>query len=415
MTTQTAASWVTYPWPPRVRWLAIMVAAIGLLSVPAPAGAQQGSILLSIDLPDTPSVGAQLFSRKGCSRCHTIGSTRERIGPDLGQVLVTDSAFDVAGELWNHSPIMRARMAELGIARPTITADEMSQLLTFLAAYRYRSFQTGNEGDSRRGRQVFEQKGCAGCHEEGGTAFGRLGPNLQKYRGEASAIYLAQAMWNHSERMGAVMRSQRVDFPELTGREITDLVAYLRASPSGVIERPYFEVGRPEAGREVFERKQCLQCHAIAGEGGTLGPDLALDQRMDSVAEVAATMWNHSQRMTTAFERAGLTLVTFSGQEMADLIAYLYFVNASHVRGLPARGSNIFAAKCSVCHSVGAGERVGPDLAAIPSLDEPIDIIAAMWNHASTMQAELDARNLEWPELERGEAADVIAFILSGR
>jgi hypothetical protein len=31
------------------------------------------------------------------------------------------------------------------------------------------------------------------------------------------------------------------------------------------------------------------------------------------------------------------------------------------------------------------------------------------------MQAELDARNLEWPVLEAGEAADVIAFILSSR
>ena len=405
-----------HAWRPLHCWplLAVVVAA-GIVWAPTSARAQQGSMLLTIDLPDSPSAGAQLFSRKACGRCHSIGSSRERIGPDLGQVLVTESAFDVAGELWNHSPIMRARMAELGIARPTISADEMAELLTFLAAYRYRSAQIGEEGDNRRGRQVFVDKGCAGCHEEGGLAWGRLGPNLQKYRGEASAIYLTQAMWNHSAPMGAAIRRQGMDFPQLSGPEVSDLVAYLRAGAGGVTERPYFEVGRPAQGRDVFERKQCIRCHAIAGAGGTRGPDLAIGRRMDSVADVAATMWNHSQRMTREFEQAGLSLVAFSGQEMADLIAYLYFVNASHVRGLPARGSNVFAEKCSVCHSVGAGERVGPDLSTIPSLEAPIDIMAAMWNHASGMQAELDARNLEWPVLEAGEAADVIAFILSSR
>ena len=53
-------------------------------------------------------------------------------------------------------------------------------------------------------------------------------------------------------------------------------------------------------------------------------------------------MWNHSQAMAAEFARRGMPRVTFSGEEMADIIAYLYFVNYANVRGRP-----IAAACCS--------------------------------------------------------------------
>jgi cytochrome c2 len=135
---------------------------------------------------------------------------------------------------------------------------------------------------------------------------------------------------------------------------------------------------------------------------------------VESVPAIAGLMWNHSQGMSAEFARRGITRVTFSGQEMADIIAYLYFVNYANVRGNSTHGGELFVAKCSACHAIGA-KRVGPDLASVPQLDDPIAIMAAMWNHSALMDQELHKRGLAWPLLDPGDAADLTAFLLTSR
>jgi mono/diheme cytochrome c family protein len=197
-----------------------------------------------------------------------------------------------------------------------------------------------------------------------------------------------------------------------------DLIAYLQSDNAGRGAEPvYFEPGSPRRGQELFSTKRCTTCHAVAGKGGRSAPDLGtgLRELVRSVSEIAGLMWNHSQGMTAEFERRGIERATFSGQEMADIISYLYFVNYANVRGQPARGGRLFVNHCSTCHSVGGGRRVGPDLAAAPGLDEPIAIIAAMWNHAPTMEQELQKRQRPWPRFEVGDAADLMAFLVTSR
>ncbi len=196
-----------------------------------------------------------------------------------------------------------------------------------------------------------------------------------------------------------------------------DLITYLRTGGGGASDLLYFEPGNPRRGRELFTSKRCTICHAIAGRGGRVGPDLVNAGRelVRSASEVAALMWNHSQGMTAAFERQGLERASFSGQEMADIIAYLYFVSYAHVRGTPSRGAEVFADRCSTCHSVGKGPGVGPDLAGVPGLDEPLAIITAMWNHATTMEEEMRTRGLPYPRFEPGDAADLTAYLIRSR
>ncbi|MBI1874067.1 MAG: hypothetical protein HYS05_09290 [Acidobacteria bacterium] len=57
----------------------------------------------------------------------------------------------------------------------------------------------------------------------------------------------------------------------------------------------------------------------------------------------------------------------------------------------------------------------GPDLGGVPRLDDPIAIIASMWNHSAKMEQELRKGGLPWPRLESGLAADLIAFLPSRR
>ena len=100
---------------------------------------------------------------------------------------------------------------------------------------------------------------------------------------------------------------------------------------------------------------------------------------------------------------------------MADIIAYLYFANYARMRGRPVRGAQLFAERGGTCHSVGGGNRIGPDLAGVPNLDDPIAIIAAMWNHAPRMEEETRRRGLLWPRFQPGDTADLAAFLLARR
>lgn len=401
----------------------VCVTAVSVLVLVGASATVRGQVstqpmLLSVELPDRPTAGARLFAQKQCIRCHSLVGNDDGVGPDLGRIVFEGSVIDLAGNFWNHSPVMREKMQDLKIQPASMTAGEMANLVAFLTAYRYYLTSVGEPGDPAAGRQVFLRKRCAECHDSGGD-LARLGPDLARYRGRASALFLAQAMWNHGPEMASVMAGSGVPWPTFNGPEMGNLVAYLQTGTRlGDTEPVYFEPGSPSRGRDIFFSKGCGTCHTIAGQGGgTGGPDLgqSASEFVRSVSEIAGLMWNHSQAMHAEFARRQVERVTFSGQEMVDIIAYLYFVNYANVQGIPSRGAASFNAKCGACHSAGAGERVGPDLAAVAGLDEPIAIITAMWNHAGRMEQELQRRGLPWPRFDRGEAADVVAYLLSSR
>ena len=402
----------------RQRFTIVLLAAAGAaagaaLGAQSPAPARE--VVLSIELPDNPAAGAHLFVEKQCVRCHALAGDEPRVGPDLGRLHFRGTIMDLAGAFWNHSPVMREKMADLKIQPPRLNSGEMADLVAFLTAYRYYLTEVGQPGSPAAGKVVFASKGCTRCH--GADAWDKPGPDLARYRGRFSATFVAQAMWNHGGEMAAVMRGQGVPWPKFAGREMGDLLAYLQAGNGGSTEeRVYFEPGSPRRGRELFAAKRCVECHAIAGAGGHGGPDLARGRQfVGSTSAVAGLMWNHSQGMSAEFARRGLARVTFSGQEMADVLSYLYYVNYADVRGVPERGGDLFVKKCSACHSVGGGKRVGPDLMTVPDLDQPLAIMAAMWDHAPKMDHELRSRNLAWPRFELGDAADLTAFLLTRR
>jgi cytochrome c2 len=375
------------------------------------------SMVLTVDLPDRPAVGATVFEEKSCARCHTIGGEgRAGIGPDLGRVAFLGDVLELAGAFWNHAPVMRQKMKELDISRPTITSEDAANLVAFLTAFRYYETQIREAGNPALGSIVFAKKGCAACHEPGAEQRAQ-GPDLKKFRGPYAPIVFTQALWNHSPAMTKAMESNGVTPPAFTGREMTDLAAYLQVGLApGARDSVVFEPGSPKRGQDLFASKGCSMCHAVAGKGGQGGPDLGNRGRAmaRSVPEIAGMMWNHSQKMNSEFARRNIPRPTFAGQEMADLIAYLYFVNYANVRATPFRGGQVFSRKCSACHTLGR-QNIGPDLLTAPGLDQPIGIIASMWNHATAMEQQAAKRFRTWPRLERGETADLTAFLISQR
>ena len=397
-----------------------LFAVIGIAAQTAPpdrAVPAADLVRLPVALPDNPAAGARLFVEKRCVLCHALGPDGNHVGPALGRITFPGTVLDLVGAFWNHGGAMRDKMRELKVPIPVLESQQMADLLAFLTAYRYYLVEVGAPASPTRGRALFKAKNCDLCH--GSPAdFHKKGPSLAKYQRDFSAIYIAQAMWNHGGEMASVMRDAGVPWPKFTGSEMGDLAAYLQTGTStSSAKRVYYEPGSPLRGADLFTSKRCRDCHAIGGVGGHVGPDLVARGRdfMGPITSIAGLMWNHSHRMTAEFRKHGIPRVTFSGQEMADVVSYLYFVNYATVYAAPARGETLFTDKCSRCHTIGGGKRVGPDLATVPNLNDPTAIVTMMWNHAGGMETQLRRLGIMWPQFAPGEVADLSAFLLVKR
>lgn len=164
--------------------------------------------------PGDPPSGERLFSRKGCAQCHTPTgkldlSKKKEFPATIAQL---------AGMMWNHSPEMWKGMQERGMDRPTLSAQEMSDLVAYLFSTRF----FDEPGDSSRGKAVFIKKRCDLCHAKGGNA-----PSLSVLKGQVSPILMAQTLWNHGPQMLEEMMKARVSWQRIDEKEMVDLMEHL--------------------------------------------------------------------------------------------------------------------------------------------------------------------------------------------
>jgi cytochrome c2 len=126
-------------------------------------------------------------------------------------------------------------------------------------------------------------------------------------------------------------------------------------------------------------------------------------------------MWNHGLAMQDAMRLAGVGWPTFSDSELADLIAFLYFLPFADSPGDPERGALVFEEKsCSTCHRGRVGEpespNTGPALTG-GSAASPSEFLAAMWTHAPVMKKAILREGLPWPELDGDDLRDLRSFL----
>ncbi|HVM95596.1 MAG TPA: c-type cytochrome [Candidatus Acidoferrales bacterium] len=368
-------------------------------------------------LPSQPLLeGQRTFQEKSCNSCHGIPGDvdGQRIGPDLGRVRSWHDVMQLTSSLWNHTPTMIVRMREHGVTRPSLSPEDMGRLVAYLF---YVSF-FDETGDPTRGRELFEQKTCVRCHQIGGHG-GTVGPRLDELKDSISSSFLAQALWNHGPEMAGKMTELGLKRPNLEGNDVGDIVAFIRGNAPSLspLMSASAAVGSARAGRALFQRKGCVKCHAIDSIGGTLGPDLSEHAPARNVSEMAGELWNHGPRMWEAMQKSGVGFSKLSDQDMADLVAYLYFVRYMSHSGDATKGGAVFAAKgCTRCHADGDNEaRPGPNLSASKALESPLHWAAAMWNHAPTIDNAMRESNLPWPTFENDEMRDLVAHLQSRR
>jgi mono/diheme cytochrome c family protein len=364
-----------------------------------------GVIRAQFPLKGDPLEGRKIFIEKNCVVCHSILGAGGTLGPDLAKVGKRRSFFELAGLFLGHSPKMIESMEERGLEWPTFTADEMANLFAYLYYINY----FDEPGSFERGEKIFKSKGCSKCHSVGGKG-GRIGSPLDRFANHMSPIFLAEEMWNTSTKMVKMMKEMNIPIPTLEDNDLADILAYIRGM--AVVEelnRQYLPPGDPRKGEKLFRKKSCSACHTVSGEGGKRGPDLERKGLNRSVSEVAGIMWNHAVKMKSEMESAGIPFPRFKGREMADLIAYLYFIHYFEERGDPEKGAIVFKEKgCVRCHGPA---KIGPSLEKSPSLESPFHFAASMWNHIPTMRVLAEEKLIPWPQFRGEDMKNLVTYL----
>ncbi len=165
--------------------------------------------------------GLQLFQSLQCATCHSVRGVGGKVGPALGaQAGQPYTPNTMVSGMWSHVTKMWETMDKAGIARPKITTQQAADIYAYLGGSRVKD----KPGDAKRGRQVFEAKLCASCHDNS-----YLAPDLSSLAGKVTAFSMVENLWEHGGGMLSRMVSRNVNWQTLTPQELSDIIAYLNA------------------------------------------------------------------------------------------------------------------------------------------------------------------------------------------
>jgi nitric oxide reductase subunit C len=136
------------------------------------------------------------------------------------------------------------------------------------------------------------------------------------------------------------------------------------------------------AGKWVWQRKNCNDCHTILGIGGYYAPDLTKEGKVRSADWLKKFLKDPAAVMPEPRQMPNQHL---SDQDINDLVAFLQWVSNIHTNGWPpqpeiasadeagasesSEGRMLFDSNgCTACHKInGMGGSVGPDLSHVGS------------------------------------------------
>jgi nitric oxide reductase subunit C len=126
-------------------------------------------------------------------------------------------------------------------------------------------------------------------------------------------------------------------------------------------------------GKHLFDKKNCMGCHTIMGEGAYYAPELTkvIERRGETFVK---QMLRDPESMYPGQRK--MTNYKFSEQEISDLTEFLTWVGGMDLNGFPPKPDLlqtttavvsqrpvVFNQMCTACHAVaGQGGRVGPAL-----------------------------------------------------
>ena len=341
--------------------------------------------------------GAQLFESLSCIQCHSIDGKGGTVGPDLGRRIDRDfTPASLAATMWNHAPAMWASMR----TRNVKAADLNEQAAADLFAYFYSARFFEKPGDAGRGKRLFSSKHCSECHGLTDTKIPAAKPVAQ-WDSLGQPLTLVNALWNHASTMRQEFAAKKLNWPELTPQDLTDMLVYLRNLPSALSTPGGIDITAGTNGQALFDSKGCAACHS--GKA-------ALTSRLKgkTLTDIAVAMWDHEPRMPAA--PAPLSL-----GEMREIVSYLWADQFFKDEGSPAVGARVFAAKrCATCHNDASHNNASsgaPKLAGTGRSFSATTIVSVLWHHGPQMLDQMKTNGIAWPRFEGSDMANLIAYL----
>jgi len=342
------------------------------------------------NLPENPLDGRLVFEGKGCIDCHAINGFGGHTAPDFGTHNFFGSDYDLISEMWNHSPNMFKEMEKKKIDNQKFNTTDFGNLRYFLYFLRY----LGSNGNVSKGHELFIKMKCSDCHSVGEGNAKKI--RLDTIGVYATPLYLAQVMWNHALKMQKMQKISGIKIPKFKNNDFADLSSYIaEVSTYGKREKNYMSPGNPLKGEKLFESKKCSYCHVQ----NHIGPDLTNFNFNKSVTEIAGIMWNHALNMEEVMRKNKISWPSFEGDEMANLISYLYFKNRGDIKGSVEEGKQLTQQKgCISCHSAG-NSYDAPDIKSIGPFNSMDYFFSELWNHLPLMEKNLYIKGKSLPKL----------------
>jgi len=268
------------------------------------------------DGPGDATRGHKLFEEKSCAQCHTLGGG-DRTGPDLAKGGPI-SSIAWTQEMWNHGWAMQDKMQSAEIAWPEFKGNELRDLLAYVRTARGAGAESDIiTGDPEHGWVVFQQKACNACHsirEDDGSDIPNLGPQGHL---PPTFVQFGAAMLNHSPVMRRVMQQRGINHPEFQGQEMADVAAFLYSLQ-------YTDpTGSPHVGKSVFSWRGCNRCHGAEAQGSANAPGLRGRGQAYTAVGLAASLWEHGERMYRRSEQMGIGWPTLTTTDIGDILSYL--------------------------------------------------------------------------------------------
>jgi len=213
--------------------------------------------------------------------------------------------------------------------------------------------------------------------------------------------------------MFATMHERGIAPPRFEEGDLADLSAFIRQkAPPGPTQRVLLAPGNPNQGHELFAAKGCALCHGADARGGAEGPDLSAADLHRSADGIAGTMWNHAFAMSSTMRQRGVGWPSFTTPELADLVAFLYFLPFADPAGDVALGARVYVEQgCAACHADADAIHAGPELVGAGVADSPEILVAKMWNHAPLMKRAILAEGRPWPVFTGEELRNLFAYL----
>jgi cytochrome c2 len=395
-----------------VTWAALafagLVLLISILAWQHKTTIMHGAIYLSTD----PAAGSHIFKEKGCVNCHASGGGGSLLAAVPGKSPSRSSLPKLVTAMWNHAPRMWERMRAEKLTYPELNYEETAQLVSYL----YMTGYIDQVGDPDKGEELFRTKRCVRCHSVKGIG-GQRGPDLSTPDSMPTPMAWIQIMWNHGSQMEEGLQQINLRWPHFQEDELRDLYTYVSQVSNKPLPQMELSPSDPENGWKVFQAKGCIVCHSLNEStpghiGPVLGPEADLPPTFFRFGEL---MLNHFPSMRRAMKAEGKPLPAFEGQEMADVVAFVYSLRYLEPGGSPHVGESVFTWRgCNRCHGTQAeGTRNGPPLRGRGQSYTAIRMGSILWRHGAKMYQESQKLGQGWPELQPSDIGDLLAFLNS--